>query len=122
MPALPAAPSTAVPPGLSRPRFSAPVMIASGARALTQPPGYRNSAVPRITQPVAGEARLSRISGVLPIAPMNPSRTSMKTLLGEGEFRLKGGAHFRLVSDALKPRGEPGVAMPDLQYGIHPGL
>jgi hypothetical protein len=32
-----------------------------------------NSALPKISQPVASEARRNRISGVLPIAPAIPS-------------------------------------------------
>ena len=68
MPVLPAVPSTTTPPGLSAPRATASRMMASAARSLTEPPGFMNSALPRIVQPVASEAALSLISGVLPIA------------------------------------------------------
>ena len=68
MPVLPAVPSTTVPPGFSTPRCSASRMIASAARSFTEPPGFMNSALPRILQPVSSEARRRRISGVLPMA------------------------------------------------------
>src|SRR3954467_11522600 len=74
MPVLPAVPSTTVPPGLSRPFFSASSMIASAARSFTEPPGFRNSALPRISQPVASERVFRRISGVLPTEPQKPFR------------------------------------------------
>ena len=68
MPVLPAVPSTTVPPGLSTPRRSASRMMASAARSLIDPPGFMNSALARIVQPVASDARRRRTSGVLPIA------------------------------------------------------
>ena len=68
MPVLPAVPSTTVPPGRSAPRATASRMIQSAARSLTDWPGFMNSALPRISQPVASEARRSRISGVRPTA------------------------------------------------------
>ena len=43
-------------------------MIQSAARSLTDWPGFMNSALPRISQPVSSDARRSRISGVLPTA------------------------------------------------------
>ena len=43
-------------------------MIQSAARSLTDWPGFMNSALPQISQPVASDARRSRISGVLPTA------------------------------------------------------
>src|ERR1700753_3679448 len=70
MPVLPAVDSTTRPPGLSSPRFSASRIIHLPARSLTDWPGFMNSALPRIVQPVASEARLSLISGVLPMASM----------------------------------------------------
>ncbi len=79
MPVLPAVPSTMVPPGFSRPDASASRMIASAARSLTEPPGFMNSALPRMAQPVASEARRSRISGVLPIAAGRSSATGGAT-------------------------------------------
>ena len=64
MPVLPAVPSTIVPPGRRVPRATASSTMASAARSFTEPPGFMNSALPRIVQPVRSEARLSRISGV----------------------------------------------------------
>ena len=66
---LPAVPSTTVPPGLSTPRRSASSTIHLAARSLTEPPGFMNSALPRISQPVSSLRALSRMSGVLPTAP-----------------------------------------------------
>src|SRR5215831_4747577 len=77
MPVLPAVPSTITPPGLSRPRSSASLMMNSAARSLTEPPGLRNSALPRIVHPVSSEARRNLISGVFPTVPMKPSRIFM---------------------------------------------
>jgi hypothetical protein len=77
MPVLPAVPSTMTPPGRSAPRSSASLMIASAARSLTEPPGFKNSALPRIVQPVSSEARRSLMSGVLPTVPIKPSRVSI---------------------------------------------
>ena len=68
MPVLPAVPSTTTPPGRNAPRATASEMIASAARSLTDPPGFMNSALPRISQPVASEAAFRRISGVWPMA------------------------------------------------------
>src|SRR6185312_268778 len=81
MPVLPAVPSTMTPPGFNRPRSSASLMMNSAARSLTEPPGLRNSALPRMVQPVSSEARRNLISGVLPIEPMKPSRMSMEPRL-----------------------------------------
>src|SRR5690606_37943916 len=44
------------------------------ARSLTDPPGFRNSALPRIVQPVSSDALRSLISGVLPTASTKSSR------------------------------------------------
>jgi hypothetical protein len=66
IPVLPAVPSTMVPPGRRSPRATASRMIDSAARSLTDWPGLRNSALPRISQPVSSDARRNRISGVLP--------------------------------------------------------
>src|SRR5262245_34869356 len=76
MPVLPAVPSTTVPPGLRTPRFSASRIRYKPARSLTDPPGLRNSALPRISQPVSFDAERRRIRGVLPIDPRKPSRIS----------------------------------------------
>ena len=68
MPVLPAVPSTIVPPGRSEPSAMACRMMLSAARSLTDWPGFMNSALPRISQPVASESLRRRIRGVLPIA------------------------------------------------------
>ena len=56
MPVLPAVPSTTRPPGLISPRFSASRIIWRAGRSFTEPPGFMNSALPRMVQPVAAEA------------------------------------------------------------------
>src|SRR6266568_3144750 len=53
MPVLPAVASTMSPPGLISPRFSASRMICRAGRSFTDWPGFMNSALPRIVQPVA---------------------------------------------------------------------
>ena len=45
----------------------------SAARSFTEPPGFMNSALPRISQPVSSLRALRRISGVLPTAPTKPA-------------------------------------------------
>src|SRR5579872_3932609 len=77
MPVLPAVPSTITPPGFRSPRASASRTMYQAARSLTEPPGLRNSALPRIVQPVSSETLRSLMSGVLPMVAMKPSRTSM---------------------------------------------
>ena len=64
MPVLPAVPSTMIPPGLSCPLATASRTMARAARSLTDPPGFMNSALPRMVQPVSSEARRSLIMGV----------------------------------------------------------
>ena len=63
MPVLPAVPSTTVPPGRSVPRAMASRMMNKAARSLTDPPGFMNSALPRMLQPVSSEARFNLMSG-----------------------------------------------------------
>src|SRR3954447_8441752 len=77
MPVLPAVASRTSPPGLISPRFSASRIIWRAARSLTDSPGFMNSALPRIVQPVISDARRSLISGVWPIA----SRTSERIIV-----------------------------------------
>src|SRR4051812_33847583 len=67
MPVLPAVDSTTNPPGFRSPRFSASRIIHLPARSLTDWPGFINSALPRMVQPVNSDARFSLIRGVLPI-------------------------------------------------------
>ena len=52
----------------------------SAARSFTEPPGFMNSALPRIVQPVSSDARRSRINGVFPTASAKLSRTSMLSI------------------------------------------
>src|SRR3954452_17531490 len=59
------------------PRFSASRMIWRAARSFTDSPGFMNSALPKIVQPVSSDARRSLISGVLPIASSVPERICM---------------------------------------------
>src|SRR5262245_59308096 len=63
------------------PRFSASSTICLAGRSLTDWPGFMNSALPRMVQPVASDARLSLISGVPPIASTTPSRMGMGMLV-----------------------------------------
>jgi hypothetical protein len=58
MPVLPAVPSTITPPGFSVPRAIGVATMKSAARSFTDWPGFMNSALPRISQPVSSEARL----------------------------------------------------------------
>src|SRR5215470_10322764 len=81
MPVLPAVASTTRPPGLISPRFSASRIICLAGRSFTDWPGFMNSALPRMVQPVASDARLSLISGVPPIASTTPSRMGMGMLV-----------------------------------------
>src|SRR5882672_319169 len=101
MPVLPAVPSTIKPPGLSRPRFSASRMMYSPARSFTEPPGFRNSALPRISQPVSSDGPRRRMSGVLPIAPTSPSRMSLI-----GSACASGASAFRELKRAEPAKGE----------------
>ena len=91
MPVLPAVDSTTKPPALSSPRLSASRIIWRPARSLTEPPGFMNSALPRIVQPVAAEARCNLISGVWPIASTMPSRICMPDALSRRGFEPSGG-------------------------------
>jgi hypothetical protein len=47
-------------------------MINKAALSLTEPPGFKNSAFPKIVQPVSSEREGIRIKGVLPIVAENP--------------------------------------------------
>src|SRR6478736_294376 len=72
MPVLPAVASTTSPPGRSSPRFSASRIIHLPALSFTDWPGFMNSALPRMVQPVSSEARFSLIRGVRPTAAATP--------------------------------------------------
>jgi hypothetical protein len=56
-------------------------MMNLAARSLTEPPGFMNSALPRIVQPVSSEARFRRMSGVAPIASV---RVWLMVIFGPG--------------------------------------
>jgi hypothetical protein len=79
-------PSTSVPPGCNCPLRSAASMMARAARSFTEPPGFMNSALPRISQPVSSLKRFRRISGVLPMASAKPRRTVSFALLMQTAF------------------------------------
>src|SRR5262249_49732415 len=51
--------------------------ICNPARSFTDWPGFMNSALPRMVQPVASDARLSLMRGVLPMESMRSLRISM---------------------------------------------
>ena len=53
--------------------------VASRDSALAEPPGFKNSALPRIVQPVSSDACRSLISGVLPTASTKSVRISKAT-------------------------------------------
>ena len=72
IPVLPAVPSTMTPPGFNSPFLIASSMMNNAARSFTDCPGFMNSALPRMVQPVAADTRSSLINGVLPIASMIP--------------------------------------------------
>src|SRR5579859_135325 len=82
MPVLPAVPSTIVPPGLSNPRSSASWTMKSAARSLTDPPGFMNSHLARISQPVSALGPVRRTSGVLPISESASDAIVMSTDIG----------------------------------------
>ena len=85
MPVFPAVPSTMVPPGFSAPDARAPWTIDRAARSLIEPPGFMNSALPRISQPVSSDRRFRRTSGVWPIRSMTDGVTDTFQLSGEVE-------------------------------------
>ena len=52
IPVLPAVPSTIIPSFFNLLALIASLIIPKAARSLTEPPGFKNSAFPRISQPV----------------------------------------------------------------------
>ena len=62
----------------------------SAARSLTDWPGFMNSALPRMVQPVCSDACLSLISGVLPMAWTIPSRICMSIVDLGAQAGVKG--------------------------------
>ena len=87
MPVLPAVPSTITPPGRNVPLRTASWMMNRAARSFTDWPGFMNSALPRMVHPVASEARLRVINGVLPMAPTIPSQICIGQSDGSEEGR-----------------------------------
>ena len=81
---LPAVPSTISPPGSITLRRSPSSTMYFAARSLTDPPGFKNSALPKIVQPVSSDALRSFKSGVLPTASTKSVRTSMPRCYGYG--------------------------------------
>ena len=92
MPVFPAVASTTRPPGLISPRASASRIIWRPARSFTDWPGFMNSALPRMVQPVSSDARLSLISGVLPMASTIPSRIGMNDTRNDKRKNVMEGA------------------------------
>jgi hypothetical protein len=52
-------------------------MMNSAARSFTDWPGFKNSAFPRMVQPVSSDAFFSLMSGVLPITPITSFANAM---------------------------------------------
>src|SRR3982751_4827641 len=71
-----------------------------------------NSALPRTVQPVASDACLSLMSGVLPIASTMPSRICM--MMGPGLDRRKVEDRFH----RHKAWGPPATGFPGLCFGL----
>ena len=67
IPVFPAVPSTIVPPFCINLFSRAFSMIYFAALSLTLPPGFINSAFPKILHPVSSEKYFNSISGVFPI-------------------------------------------------------
>src|ERR1700739_4571447 len=134
MPVFPAVASTTRPPGLSSPRFSASRIIHLPARSFTDLPGFMNSALPRIAQPVSSEARFSLISGVWPIASttslwifmranssfeVRPSESRVLTVKGKAGFRRfvrcdLSGSRKHHLTDVDIARQESGLAIGEI--------
>src|SRR6185295_15606950 len=121
MPVLPAVPSTISPPGFSSPRFSASRMMYRPARSFTEPPGLRNSALPRMLQPVSSDAPRSRINGVLPMLPTKPSRTFMAEILGfqEVEQQPRHCLGLLLLDPVSRARDEVAAPHPRAGLALH---
>ena len=83
IPVLPAVPSTTVPPGFNAPEVRAARTMDRAARSLIEPPGFMNSALPRISHPVWSDRRFSRTRGVFPIRSMTDGVADKAVLSGE---------------------------------------
>src|SRR6476659_970843 len=74
-------------------------MMKSAARSLTDCPGFMNSALPRISQPVRSEGPFNRIRGVLPMAARTSGLISgrdIKLLCANGRTRERNEAALPL--------------------------
>src|SRR5690606_5349222 len=69
-PVLPDVGSTMVPPGLSRPRFSASSIILTAMRSLELPPGFRYSILASTMPAPSGTTEFSWTRGVLPMSSL----------------------------------------------------
>ena len=67
IPVLPNVPSTTIPFGSSSFFSSASSIIPRAVLSLTDPPGFKNSALPYISQPVISDGYFNLIRGVFPI-------------------------------------------------------
>ena len=75
-PVEPTVPSVSRPPGAVRvPSARASWIIARATRSLTLPPGLRNSALARMSHPVASDNEGIRMRGVLPMREGRPVPT-----------------------------------------------
>ena len=103
-PVFPLVLSRMVRPGARPPDRSPSSIMRNAGRSLTEPPGLRNSALPRIVHPVSSEARRSLISGVLPTVPIKPSRIfipfSVSELAGQDYRRREQGRNTPAISAA----------------------
>src|SRR5438045_3650042 len=118
MPVLPAVPSTILPPGRSRPFFSASRTIQRAARSFTDWPGFMNSAFARISQPVISLARFRRISGVFPMASRTDLAICMAAYLGKRAAAEQGvrSSFGEVELDDVGPLGaETGLAVAQIE-------
>ena len=70
MPVLPLVPSMMVPPGLSKPAFSASSTMRTAMRSFTELPGLKYSTLARMVPLMPAVTLLSLTSGVWPTASM----------------------------------------------------
>src|SRR5690606_19542864 len=106
MPVLPAVPAPVSPPRSITLRRSASSTMYFAARSFTDPPGFRNSALPRIVQPVSSDALRSLISGVLPTASTKSSRMPAVAERRRSESLM----HAPFVAPNVADRSRPAAA------------
>ena len=91
-----------VPPGWSRPRASASRTMYSAARSFTEPPGLRNSPLPRISQPVSSDALRSshqrRIADQIDEPAAHLHRRAGRLAYGRGKRRIDWRGNFAKAS------------------------